>query len=165
MSLRHHRIGGIPQSRPALEAEAPPVNECRIRSGQQSGAANGIQESTVDIIVSILVSESSSPEAAADPYEVQIHDALFADRRLGGLATLLQRLGGQWAFDLGDSVSRQITYRYTYRTPINDLDTVADDDTIHPLHARPDELWLGDVPQKGTAVPMDADLAAQSPPR
>lgn len=109
----------------ALEAErAPAVN---VESGPDNSQAQpaGIQESTVDIIVSILVSQSSSPEAAADPYEVQIHDALFADRRLGGLATLLQRLGGQWAFDLGDSVSRQITYRYTYRTPINALETVA----------------------------------------
>lgn len=83
----------------------------------------GVLDQTALLDIAVLVAHSENPEAAADPYEAQIHAALFAATEFAGFGVLMDRLGGGWAFDLGDCAARSLRYRVGYRTSFTSLES------------------------------------------
>lgn len=76
----------------------------------------GVLDQICDVEIDVLIAHSANPEAAADPYEAQIHAALMATSVFGGHSVDVARLGGQWSFDLGDCAARRLAYRLRYRS-------------------------------------------------
>lgn len=109
----------------ALEAENLPV--LVVMSGDDSpeepSGPLGMLDQTAMLDIAILVANSENPEAAADPYEAQIHAALFATGSFAGVSVLMDRQGGGWAFDLGDCAARSLRYRVGYRTSFTSLES------------------------------------------
>ena len=83
----------------------------------------GSLDQQVLVDIGVLVAMSDNPEAAADPFEAQIHAALFSGATFGGQPVLVDRVGGSWAFDFGDCAARTLRYRIGYRTSFTSLET------------------------------------------
>lgn len=89
---------------------------------QEDSGINALRQSGL-IEVAVLVSGSANPEAAADPFEADIHAALYAAHAFGGHAAFFQRVAASWQFDLGDSAARLLRYSFTYETALADLES------------------------------------------
>lgn len=71
-------------------------------------------EASIDIAV--LIANDADPEAAADPYESQIHAAMMTPTGFAGHPVRMERGPGGWAFDLGDCAVRHLNYRVGFWT-------------------------------------------------
>lgn len=95
-----------------------------VRSGEDRtlGQTIGQIDQQAEIGISILVACNESPETEADPHECGIHAALMASPIFGGVSVLMERIGGNWSFDLGDIAERTLIYRFGYRTAVTNLE-------------------------------------------
>lgn len=109
----------------ALEAKNLPVLLVQSEDDAPLETQTQIQvlDQSMTIEVTLLAAPSEDPEAAADPHEIKVHAALMAATALGGHSVMVERLGGRWAFDLGDITARSLRYRIGYRTRWADLTT------------------------------------------
>ena len=80
-----------------------------------------VMDQTLILEITVLAAASADPESAADAYEATLHAALCGATAFGGHAVRVDRLGGSWAFDLGDIAARTLRYRIGYRTRWADL--------------------------------------------
>ena len=107
----------------ALEAQKLPV--LLAQSGDDIPAEDATQinvlDQTMTLEITVLAAPSEDPEAAADPLEASVHAALMSAATFGGHQVMVNRLGGSWAFDLGDIAARSVRYRIGYRTAWADL--------------------------------------------
>jgi len=71
--------------------------------------------------LTVLIARSATPEADADAHEATIHASLMAAATFGGQPVIMNRVSGEWSFDLGDCAARTLTYRFGYRTSFADL--------------------------------------------
>lgn len=106
----------------ALESENLPAVVLQSGPDRSQTGISAVLNSDADIEVHILVANSANPESAADAIEVQVHAALFADFRFGGLARELERVSADWNFDLGDCCQRSLVYRVSFAARLNDLE-------------------------------------------
>lgn len=81
------------------------------------------QRAQVDIAV--LVGREANPEAAADPYEAQVHAALYGAQTFAGHHVVTRRVAGGWQFDLGDTAQRLLRYEFSYFCAVADLEAAA----------------------------------------
>lgn len=107
----------------ALEAENLPV--LMVQSGddapEEAPTQNQVLDQVMNLEITVLAAANDDPEAAADPYEAQVHAALCGATAFGGHGVMVNRLGGSWAFDLGDIAARTVRYRVGFRSRWADL--------------------------------------------
>lgn len=70
----------------------------------------------------ILVANSETPAASADPFEAAIHGALMTPTSFASHPVRVERIGGTWQFGLGDCADREIRYRVRYITRLDDIE-------------------------------------------
>lgn len=109
----------------ALEDKNLPAVALQSGDEGDSSGIGGVATTDAMVSIHILVAGSGDPELAADSLEAQIHAALFADLRFGGLARELRRVSGGWNFDLGDCCQRTINYQFFYNTRIDNLEAAS----------------------------------------
>ena len=109
----------------ALETEKLPA--LVVMSGDDSPepdlTQNQVLDQTVAIEVTVLIANSATPEASADPYEADVHSSLLGAASFGGHPVMIDRISGGWNFDLGDCAARHLNYRIAYRTRFADLES------------------------------------------
>lgn len=91
----------------AVDAEAGPLNQLY---------------QVAEIEFHILVANSETPAASADPFEAAIHGALMTPTSFASHPVRVERIGGTWQFGLGDCADREIRYRVRYVTSLDDLE-------------------------------------------
>lgn len=108
----------------ALEDRNLPVLVVRSLPDQTLEDGNGVSilEQQADIEIVILVANSEDPEAAADPYEAQVHAALTVPASFAGHSNNVRRISGSWDFDLGDCCARHLVYQVEYSTSMTSLE-------------------------------------------
>jgi hypothetical protein len=109
----------------ALEDTNLPV--LLVQSGEdaplEAQTQNQVLDQSMTVEITVLAAPSADPEGAADSKEAAVHAALMAATAFGGQPVIVERLGGSWAFDLGDITARSLRYRIGYRTRWADLTT------------------------------------------
>lgn len=107
----------------ALEEENLPA--LVVISGPDKPDEEATQISVLDqsaiLEITVLVANSADPESAADTPEAAIHAALMGATAFAGHSVKVDRLSGDWSFDLGDCAARHLSYRIGYRTAFADL--------------------------------------------
>lgn len=88
----------------------------------EAGSPLGMQYHSANLEITVLIAQSTNPEADADPLEALVHAALMGTAAFAGFTVMMNRLGGGWSFDLGDCAARHLTYRIGYRTNFTDLE-------------------------------------------
>lgn len=87
-----------------------------------SGSPLGMLDQEATLEIDILLARSPDPETSIDPHEAAVHSFLAAVTNLAGQPVTIERISGDWVFDLGDCVARRLSYRYGYRTAAANLE-------------------------------------------
>lgn len=99
-----------------------------VEPGPDTSAAEPVSTCKIDwtLLVTIAVhTRGGIPDQTADPLIVDIHDALMADRSLGGLAMDCWPVSIDPQFDKADAVScwTVCTWRVRYRTTLASIES------------------------------------------
>lgn len=107
----------------ALEDSNLPALVVASGEEQVSDRMIGKIDHQVMLDIAVLIAGSATPESAADPYEAQIHAALFGATSFGGFPLLMERVSAGWQFDLGDCCARGLRYQFTHTTSMTSLES------------------------------------------